>query len=86
MTFEYNLDNENYYKHRLGLIVLKSDETIEQEFRNILDDTTSIYHSRIHCDKEVTRDNLKKMEERLPVSTNLLPNIFFDVIGYACTS
>ena len=26
------------------------------------------------------------MEEQLPVSTNLLPNISFDVIGYACTS
>ena len=56
MTFEYSLDDESYYKNRLGLIVLESDETIEQEFRYILDDTTSIYHSRIHCDKEVTKD------------------------------
>ena len=86
MTFEYSLDDESYYKNRLGLIVLESDETIEQEFRYILDNTTSIYHSRIHCDKKVTKDNLKKMEEQLPVSTNLLPNIPFDVIGYACTS
>ena len=86
MRFEYSLDDESYYKHRLGLIVLESDETIEQEFRYILDGTTSIYHSRIPCDKVVTKDNLKKMEEQLPVSTNLLPNISFDVIGYACTS
>ncbi len=60
MTFEYSLDDKSYYKNRLGLIVLESDETIEQEFRYILDDTTSIYHSRIHCDKVVTKDNLKK--------------------------
>ena len=85
MTFEYNLDDESYYKNRLGLIVLESDETIEQEFRHILDDTTSIYHSRIHCNKTVTKDNLKKMEEQLPAAINLLPNISFDVIGYACT-
>ena len=37
MTFEYNLDDESYYKNRLGLIVLESDETIEQEFRYIID-------------------------------------------------
>ena len=50
----YKFDDNKYYKARLGLIVLQSDETIEQEFRTILDQSISINHSRIYCDNIVT--------------------------------
>ena len=30
MTFEYSLDDKSYYKNRLGLIVLESDEQLSR--------------------------------------------------------
>tara|TARA_B100001057_G_scaffold473866_1_gene538804 strand:- start:481 stop:1212 length:732 start_codon:yes stop_codon:yes gene_type:complete len=86
MTLKYSLDLENYYSSRMGLVVLETDETIEQEMRDIITEKVSIYHTRIPCDKTVTEQNLKKMEEQLPSSIGLLPKIPFDIIGYACTS
>ena len=82
----YKLDDNKYYKARLGLIVLQSDETIEQEFRTILDQSISINHSRIYCDNIVSNENLELMEKELPAASALLPDIQYDSIGYACTS
>ena len=83
---DYELDDNGYYKARLGLIVLQSDETIEQEFRTILDQSISINHSRIYCDNIVSNENLGLMEKELPAASALLPDIQYDSIGYACTS
>ena len=82
----FELDDNRYYKARLGLIVLQSDETIEQEFRTILDESISINHSRIYCDNIVSNENLELMEKELPAASALLPDIQYDSIGYACTS
>ena len=82
----FELDDNRYYKARLGLIVLQSDETIEQEFRTILDQSVSINHSRIYCDNIVSNKNLRLMEKELPAASALLPDIQYDSIGYACTS
>ncbi len=83
---KYELDNNRHYKARLGLIVLQSDETIEQEIRTILDQSISINHSRIHCNNIVSNKNLGLMEKELPAASALLPDIKYDSIGYACTS
>ena len=71
----YEFDDNRYYKARLGLIVLQSDETIEQEFRTILDESISINHSRIYCDNIVSNENLELMEKELPAASALLPDI-----------
>ena len=71
----YKFDENKYYKARLGLIVLQSDETIEQEFRTILDESISINHSRIYCDNIVSNENLELMEKELPAASALLPDI-----------
>ena len=83
---KFVLDNENYYHARLGLIILQSDETIEQEIRATLPSNISINHSRIPCDKIVSSENLSQMQIDLPTASELLPNIKYDSIGYACTS
>ena len=77
----FELDDTRYYKARLGLIVLQSDETIEQEFRTILDESISINHSRIYCDNIVSNENLGLMEKELPAASALLPDIQYDSIG-----
>ena len=70
---------------RLGLVVLSTDETLEDEARQILGPTVSLYHSRIECAPDVTPENLRKMEARMTASADLLPE-GLDAIGYGCTS
>lgn len=71
----------------LGLVVLQSDETIEQEFRQIFGPEQLIYVSRVPCATEVSRDTLQEMAATLPTAAGLFP-VAADLatIGYACTS
>jgi maleate isomerase len=64
---------------KIGLIVLQTDQTIEDEFRQILNiDGVACYHARIANAMEVTPETF---------TARLLPKAFaFDAIGYACTS
>lgn len=73
---------------KIGLIVLQTDQTIEHEFRQLLDiDGVDCYHSRIANAMAVTPQTLAQMAADLPVAASLLPSEFeFDAIGYACTS
>jgi Maleate cis-trans isomerase len=72
---------------KLGLIVLSSDETIEDEFRAMLPKSCSLFQTRIHSAPEVTPDTLLEMKAGLAASATMIPPSFnVDVIGYACTS
>ena len=87
MSYDFQLIKPDFYKASLGLIVLKSDETIEQEFRSIINNNISLLHSRIPCHPKVTPETLSQMEIDLPAAAELLPTTAgYDVIGYACTS
>ncbi len=73
---------------RLGLIVLQSDVTIEDEFRFYLEDLpVSLLVSRIPFENEVTVDTLKQMKGHITNSMSLFPvDAEFDCLGYGCTS
>jgi maleate isomerase len=74
---------------RLGLIVLKTDETVEHEARLVLArlDGVALYHARIHNDVEITRETLLAMQPLIPETARLLPADWgFKSIGFACTS
>ena len=74
---------------RLGLIVLRTDETVEHEGRAILAalDGVALYHARIHNDVEITRETLLAMQPLIPDVARLLPADWgFKAIGFACTS
>lgn len=73
---------------KIGLIVLQTDQTIEHEFRQLLNlDDVACYHARIANAMTVTPTTLAQMEADLPKAAALLPAAFgFDAIGYACTS
>ncbi|MEM9129845.1 MAG: Asp/Glu racemase [Pseudomonadota bacterium] len=80
----YSLDPQS--KHKLGLIVLSTDETLENEARHVLEARdVALYHSRIFSANTVTRASLRDMETRLSEAAGLLPE-GVDVIGYGCTS
>ncbi len=88
MHLDYELDGGAGYRARLGLVVLHVDETIEPEFRRLIDhDGVAVYCTRIRSGTEVTADSLQDMATRIPDAARLLPPARpMDVVGYACTS
>lgn len=71
----------------MGLIVLQSDETIEQDFWRIFGAGPLIYVTRVPTATQVTRDTLQQMAETLPAAASLFAEpTEFSVVGYGCTS
>lgn len=85
---DLRIDTDLPWRFRLGLIVLQTDETIEQDMRRFLaDPALALYHSRIESAPNVTPETLRQMEARLPGAAELLPrDTPMDVVGYGCTS
>ena len=72
--------------HAVGLIVLQTDEVMEDELRQWLPSTTRLYHSRIPNDDIVNEDTLNAMHAHLPNVTRLLPKLDYSALVYGCTS
>ncbi|QIE44660.1 Asp/Glu racemase [Pseudohalocynthiibacter aestuariivivens] len=71
---------------RMGLIVLRTDETLEFEARQVLAGRDAqLLHSRIPNQNEVSPETLAEMERALPTAAGLLPD-GLAAIGYGCTS
>ncbi len=72
---------------KLGLIVLQTDERIEQDFRQLLPASVNLFVSRVPSGADVTPDTLQEMEGHVPAAARLFPGgRKFDAIGYGCTS
>ena len=73
---------------RIGLLVLESDQTIEEDFRLLTNlPGVTIYHARLANDVIVTPETLANMEKELPIAARLLPEYLgIKSIGYGCTS
>ena len=72
----------------LGLIVLRVDETIEDEFRRTIPpDMARLHVTRVRSGEDLTPASIADMERGLTEAASLLPpSVSFDVVGYACTS
>ncbi|MFI5011047.1 MAG: Asp/Glu racemase [Hyphomicrobiales bacterium] len=71
----------------LGLLVLETDQTIEDEFRFLLPETgVALYGARLHNDARITPETLALMEARVEPTVRLLPAAELGAIGFACTS
>jgi len=71
----------------VGVVVLQTDEVLEDELRHWLTPGTRVLHSRIPNDTTVNADTLGAMEAALPASLNLLPKAApVSVLAYGCTS
>lgn len=72
---------------QLGLIVLQSDETVEQDFRRLFGPEVELQFTRIRSGADVTPETLAAMEGDLGASAELLcPWTRFAAVGYGCTS
>lgn len=86
MALEFQTD-AGYGGDALGLIVLKTDQSMEPELRDIIAAAGRVlYHSRIAFATVVNAETLARMAQDIPKTTALLPEVPFRVIGYGCTS
>ena len=75
------------YRKIIGLVVLQSDETIEDDLRRLVPSPVRLMATRIPSGQEVTRESLAAMEGHLTQAVGLFPKgLAFDAIGYGCTS
>ncbi len=88
MKLSFDTDQGIGTRANLGVIVLENDETLENEFRRIMDlPGVALYHTRIPMGPDIRPDTLPQMLADLPAAARLLPPaLSFDAIGYACTS
>ena len=84
MKIPYTLDSAE--PRAIGLIVLQTDESIENEFRAFFNNTgVALYHTRIPNAQKVNPNTLAQMENEIPHVSSLLPENL-DAIAYGCTS
>ncbi|MYB34859.1 MAG: Asp/Glu racemase [Gammaproteobacteria bacterium] len=87
--FPYEIDSRFEETPSVGLIVLATDYTIEDEFRLILEKfpTVRLHHSRIANTDSITLESLADMNGRITDCASILtPGSEIDVIAYGCTS
>ncbi len=84
----FSLDDGPGTRATMGTVVLRTDETMEADFRAFIPtDGIALYHTRIPFEPTVTSETLARMEDNISTSVGLLPETApFDVIGYGCTS
>ncbi|MGB7336465.1 MAG: Asp/Glu racemase [Salaquimonas sp.] len=71
----------------VGLILLQTDEVLENEIRSFLPEKMVLFHSRVPSGDEVTTETLAKMEAEIPRATSLFPPAGdLAVVAYCCTS
>ncbi|MBO9448910.1 aspartate/glutamate racemase family protein [Tropicibacter sp. R16_0] len=88
MKLPFDTDAGIGTRANLGVVVLETDETLEQEFAQMMREPgVALYHNRIPMVPEIRPETLQKMAADLPASASLFPSsLQFDVIGYGCTS
>ncbi len=84
----FGLDGGIAHKGRIGLVVLATDNTIEHEFRQMLQiDGIAFYESRLPSPIDINPASLAEMETEIAAATGLiLPGVDLDVVAYCCTS
>jgi len=86
-TLECNYDDLSAEQPSVALVVLQSDEVLEQELRAWLPQHYRLLHTRIPNDTHVSAETLDAMADQLPASVSLLPkSIPYSVVAYGCTS
>jgi maleate isomerase len=84
----HRLDGGIAARAAIGVIVLATDQTLEHEFRRLLDlPGVAFYESRILNDAAITPATLAAMEARLTAAAGvILPGLPLDVMAFGCTS
>lgn len=72
----------------IGLVLLQTDEVLENEIRTLLSrPDRPLYHTRVESGADVTPETLAAMEAAIPEAVSMLPPAAdMGVIAYCCTS
>ncbi|HEV7370414.1 Asp/Glu racemase [Arenibaculum sp.] len=72
----------------IGLLVLATDQTIEHEWRFLLNvPGVAVYNARLWNDKAITPETLVRMEGDIaPTARLILPELPLGVVAFGCTS
>ena len=83
-TVDESLNNQK----KIGLIVLASDYTIDEEFRKLFPIANlDYYQARIENSPIITPETLSAMKSKINSTLKLiLPGDKLDIVGYGCTS
>ena len=86
--FPFEVDAGAGARARIGLLVLETDQTVEEEFRDFIKISgVSVYHARLPMNVSVTPETLARMADELPRAAALIPEFMgIKSLGYACTS
>ena len=71
---------------RFGIVVLRTDETLEGDLRRLLPVEARVHVTRVENADEVDPETLSAMAGRLVASARLLPGGRYDAVAYGCTS
>lgn len=84
----YEIDAGLGSRARIGLIVLATDQTIEHEFRRLLNiDGVALWQNRISNSPTISPESLAAMESGMTEAARvILPGEPLDVVAYGCTS
>ena len=82
------LDGGIAHRAAIGLLVLASDQTMEYEFRRLVNQPgVAVYEARLFNDNAITPATLRAMRERIaPCADLILPGMKLDVVAFGCTS
>jgi maleate isomerase len=79
------LDKGRHTRGRLGFVLLNSEETADDDIRNIVPDDVGVFYTRVPLADPVTVANLAAVGDDLATASALLPPEM-DAIAYVCTS
>jgi len=84
----FNMDRGLMSRAAIGLIVLSIDQTMEYEWRRIIDlPGVAFFGSRIPCPPDITPALLMEMHKDIATGTALLlPGLDLQVVAFGCTS
>ncbi|MBB2202342.1 Asp/Glu racemase [Gluconacetobacter tumulisoli] len=90
-VMDSTLDGGLTARAALGVVVLATDQTLEHEFRFLLDGSVfpgvAFYVARVFNDADITPATLQAIGARLTAGTALiLPGSPLDVVAFGCTS
>lgn len=71
---------------RYGLVVLRTDETLEGDMRRLLPPDARVHVARLPNAADITPDTLGAMEGEIARAAALLPEGGYDAVVYGCTS
>lgn len=84
----FTMDEGVMARAAIGLVVLATDQTLEHEWRQIIDlPGVAFFEARLYNSPDITPANLAEMEKDITAAVELIvPDVPLQVVAFGCTS